>query len=318
MMHCVMLDGYTMDPGDLSWGPLEELAELTVYDRTPPEQTAERIGTAELVLTNKTVLDRAVFEACPGIRYVGVTATGYNVVDLAAAKEHGVVVTNVPAYSTEAVAQHVFALLLELTDHVGLHSDSVRAGKWQSAPDFCYWEAPMMELFGKTFGIVGYGRIGQAAARRAEAFGMEVLVSSSHQIRETEHIHAAPLERVLAESHVLSLHCPLTEERRGFIDRETIGKMRDGVLLINTARGPLIDEPALYEALCSGKVGGAALDVLTEEPPRSGSVLIGAPNCIITPHQSWLPRETRARLMDIVADSLRAFLAGKPIHVVEG
>ncbi len=315
-MNCVILDGYTLNPGDLDWSALERFGELTVYDRTPPELVAERIGEAQAAMTNKTVLDRAVLEACPNLRYISVLATGYNVVDLEAARERGIVVTNIPAYSTHAVAQHVFALLLELTNHVGLHSESVKAGNWAKAPDFCYWEKPMMELEGKTFGIVGYGRIGQAAARLALAFGMEVLVSSSHTIEAAPGLRAAGLEEVLSRADVLSLHCPLTEERRGFLNRERLAAMKRGVLIINTARGPLIDGPALYEALCSGQVGGAALDVLCEEPPRGGDLLIGAPNCIITPHLAWGPRETRARLLETAAHNLERFLAGAPVNVV--
>ena len=315
-MDCVILDGYTLNPGDLSWAPLERLGCLTIYDRTPPELTAARIGGAEAAMTNKTPIGRAVFEACPGLHYVGVLATGYNVVDLEAARDHGVTVTNIPAYSTEAVAQHVFALLLELTNRVGAHSESVRAGGWQRAEDFCYWEHPMVELAGKTLGIIGYGRIGQAVAIRAAAFGMEVLVCSSHTIREEAQIHAASLAEVYRRADILSLHCPLTEERRGMIDRRAIAEMKDGVLLINTARGPLIREEDLYEALCSGKVGGAALDVLSQEPPRNGNLLIGAPNCIITPHLAWGPRETRARLLEIAARNWAAFQAGTPVNAV--
>lgn len=314
-MKLVVLDGHTLNPGDLDWSPLEAYGNLTVYDRTGPEETAPRIGGAGIVFTNKVLLDRAVFEACPNLRYVGVTATGYNVVDLAAAREHGVVVTNVPAYSTDAVAQHTFALLLELTNHVGLHSESVKAGAWQACADFCYWQRPLSELAGKTMGIIGFGSIGRAVARIAAAFGMEVVTTSAH-VLPADGVRAVTVEELFSRSDVISLHCPLTAENRGFIDRDAIARMKDGVLLINTARGPLINGADLRDALCSGKVGGAAMDVLEQEPPRSGDPLIGAPNCIVTPHLAWASREARTRLLRQTAENLDAFLRGSPIHVV--
>lgn len=314
-MKLVILDGHTLNPGDFSWKALEAFGSLTVYDRTSAEQIIARIGDGEIVFTNKTHLSRDVFQRCPAIRYVGVLATGYNVVDMAAAKEHGVVVTNVPAYSTAAVAQHVFALLLELTNHVGYHSQSVNAGEWQRCADFCYWNKPLMELSGKTLGIIGFGNIGRTTARLAAAFDMKVLTSSSHT-QPSDGVEAVSMEELLAQSDIISLHCPLTEENRGFINRENISRMKDGVFLINTARGPLISSADLYDALISGKVGGAALDVLGEEPPSTHEPLIGAPNCIITPHLAWAPLETRQRLFDIALHNLEAFLRGTPVHVV--
>lgn len=316
-MKIVILDGYAENPGDLSWEPIACQGDFTVYDRTPPEEVISRIGQAEIVFTNKTPLPRAVFDACPSIRYVGVLATGYNVVDLSAASDHGVTVTNIPSYGTQAVAQYVFALLLELCHHVGHHSQSVHAGRWSQAQDFCYWDYPLIDLEGTTMGIVGYGRIGQAVARLARAFGMQVLAYSPRRpIPPEDGVSPADLDTLLARSDVLSLHCPLNEDSRGLICRQTLERMKRGVLLINTARGPLIVEEDLRTALESGQVGGAALDVLAEEPPRHGSPLIGAPNCIITPHIAWAARAPRVRLMEIAASNLAAWLQGRPVNVV--
>ena len=316
-MNIVILDGYAENPGDLSWDPIACQGSLTVYDRTPPEEVIPRIGEAEIVFTNKTPLTREVFEACPSIRYVGVLATGYNVVDLPAATAHGVVVTNIPSYGTQAVAQYVFALLLELCHHVGHHSQTVHAGRWETAPDFCYWDTPLIDLEGATMGIVGYGRIGQAVAARAKAFGMEVIAYSPRRsIPEADGVRPASLEQVWAQSDVISLHCPLNEDSRGLICRSTLDQMKHGVLLINTARGPLIVEEDLRSALESGQVAGAAVDVLAEEPPRHGSPLIGAPNCIITPHIAWAAKAPRVRLMEIAGRNLAAWLRGTPENVV--
>ena len=316
-MKIVILDGYAENPGDLSWDPIGTLGELTVYDRTPPDQIASRIGEAEIVFTNKTPLTAAVFEACPALRYVGVLATGYNVVDLAAATAHGVTVTNIPSYGTQAVAQYVFALLLELCHHVGYHNQTVQEGRWEQAPDFCYWDYPLIDLEGAVLGIVGYGRIGQAVATRARAFGMQVLAYSPRRpIPPEDGVRPAALEQVLETSNVISLHCPLNEESRGLICKKTLERMKPGVLLINTARGPLIVEEDLRAALESGHVGGAAVDVLAEEPPRHGSPLIGAPNCIITPHIAWAARAPRVRLMEIAGRNLAAWLRGTPENVV--
>ena len=311
-MKIVILDGHVENPGDLSWEPLAQLGEVTVYDRTAPKDVIARIGDAPIVITNKTVITREIFDACPAIRYVGVLATGYNVVDIAAAKERGIIVTNVPAYSTQAVAQFTMALLLEICHHVGRHSDSVHAGKWSACQDFAYWDYPLIELAGKTIGIIGYGRIGQATAKAAQALGMKVIAYSRHGQGEPY----VPLEELYAQADVISLHCPLTAENTGMINRETLAKMKDGVILLNTARGALINEADLREALLSGKVYAAAADVAAVEPIPADSPLLGLPNMIFTPHIAWACYETRQRLMDIAVDNVRQFLNGTPVNNV--
>ena len=311
-MKIVILDGHVENPGDLSWEPLAQLGEVTVYDRTAPKDVIARIGDAPIVITNKTVITREIFDACPAIRYVGVLATGYNVVDIAAARERGIIVTNVPAYSTQAVAQFTMALLLEICHHVGRHSDSVHAGKWSACQDFAYWDYPLIELAGKTIGIIGYGRIGQATAKAAQALGMKVIAYSRHGQGEPY----VPLEELYAQADVISLHCPLTAENTGMINRETIAKMKDGVILLNTARGALINEADLREALLSGKVYAAAADVAAVEPIPADSPLLGLPNMIFTPHIAWACYETRQRLMDIAVDNVRQFLNGTPVNNV--
>ena len=311
-MKIVILDGHVENPGDLSWEPLAQLGELTVYERTAPKDVIARIGDAPIVITNKTVITREIFDACPAIRYVGVLATGYNVVDVAAAKERGIIVTNVPAYSTQAVAQFTMALLLEICHHVGRHSDSVHAGKWSACQDFAYWDYPLIELAGKTIGIIGYGRIGQATAKAAQALGMKVIAYSRHGQGEPY----VPLEELYARADVISLHCPLTAENTGMINRETLAKMKDGVILLNTARGALINEEDLREALLSGKVYAAAADVAAVEPIPADSPLLGLPNMIFTPHIAWACYETRQRLMDIAIDNVRQFLNGTPVNNV--
>lgn len=318
MHKIVVLDGYTENPGDLSWAGLEALGELTVYDRTAPEQIIERIGDADIVFTNKTPLGKAEFEACPGICFIGVLATGYNVVDVAAAKECGIAVTNIPTYGTDAVGQFAIALLLEVCHHVGHHSEAVHAGRWQSNPDFCFWDYPLIELAGKTMGIIGYGRIGQTTGRIAQALGMRVLAYDAYQnpALQSETMRYASLEQVLSESDVISLHCPLFAETEGMINKNTIAKMKNGVIIINTSRGPLIVEQDLAEALERGKVACAAVDVVSREPILETNPLLGAKNCIITPHIAWAPKESRARLMEIAVGNLRSFLEGKPINVV--
>jgi glycerate dehydrogenase len=300
------------NPGDLSWETLAQLGEVTVYERTAPSDVIARIGDAPIVITNKTVITREIFDACPAIRYVGVLATGYNVVDVAAAKERGIIVTNVPAYSTQAVAQFTMALLLEICHHVGRHSDSVHAGKWSACQDFAYWDYPLIELAGKTIGIIGYGRIGQATAKAAQALGMKVIAYSRHGQGEPY----VPLEELYARADVISLHCPLTAENTGMINRETLAKMKDGVILLNTARGALINEADLREALLSGKVYAAAADVAAVEPIPADSPLLGLPNMIFTPHIAWACYETRQRLMDIAVDNVRQFLNGTPVNNV--
>ena len=311
-MKIVILDGHVENPGDLSWEPLARLGEVTVYERTAPSDVIARIGDAPIVITNKTVITREIFDACPAIRYVGVLATGYNVVDIAAARERGIIVTNVPAYSTQAVAQFTVALLLEICHHVGRHSDSVHAGKWSACQDFAYWDYPLIELAGKTIGIIGYGRIGQATAKAAQALGMKVIAYSRHGQGEPY----VPLEELYARADVISLHCPLTAENTGMINRETIAKMKDGVILLNTARGALINEEDLREALLSGKVYAAAADVAAVEPIPADSPLLGLPNMIFTPHIAWACYETRQRLMDIAVDNVRQFLNGTPVNNV--
>ncbi len=319
MEKIVVLDGFAENPGDLSWDGFEKFGRVTVYDRTAPEETAERIGDATCVLTNKTGLDEAVLSRCPSVKYIGVLATGFNVVDAKAAAKRGITVTNIPEYGTDTVAQYTMALLLELCHHVGAHAESVRNGDWSRCPDFCYWNYPQMELGGKVMGIIGYGRIGKKTAKLAEAFGMSVLVHSNHPAPAgelTERIREVPLDELLEKSDVISLHCPLTERTKGLICRETIAGMKDGVLLINSSRGQLIREEDLLEALISGKVGGAAADVLSMEPPEADHPLIGAPNMLITPHIAWASREARERLMKMAVENLEAFLSGTPIHVV--
>lgn len=311
-MKIVVLDGYAANPGDLSWAPLESLGELSVYDRTPADQVAARIADAELVLTNKTVLTRELIAGAKKLKYIGVLATGYNVVDVAAAAELGVVVTNIPAYSTDSVAQLVFALLLEICHNVGHHSQAVHAGRWTSNPDFCFWDAPLIELAGKTMGIVGYGQIGHRVAEIARCFGMNV-IAWTRTPRDPE---CVSLDELLARSDVISLHCPLFPETKNLINRDTIAKMKDGVILINTSRGPVVNDADLREALESGKVYAAGADVSTVEPIPADSPLLGAKNMFLTPHIAWATFEARERLMDIAVKNVEAFLSGAPVNTV--
>lgn len=317
-MKIVVLDGYTENPGDLSWAPLEELGELTVYPRTPVEEIINRIGDAEIVYTNKTQLTSDTLDACPGIRFIGVLATGYNVVDVDVARARGIPVCNVPTYGTAAVAQFTFALLLELCHHVGAHADSVRVGEWSRCEDFCYWKYPLIELKGKTMGIIGFGRIGRAVAAIAVAFGMEVLAYDSHKNPgfENDMIRYADLDLVYSQSDVISLHCPLFPETEKMINSSALGRMKKGVMLLNTSRGGLVEENSLAAALRDGTVAGVALDVVSTEPIRMDNPLLGIPNCLITPHIAWAPKESRQRLMDVAVENLRAFVAGKPHNVV--
>ncbi|MGB4231237.1 MAG: D-2-hydroxyacid dehydrogenase [bacterium] len=324
-MKIVVLDGYTLNPGDLSWEGFERFGDLTVYDRTcydgsREDLVIERAREAEVVLTNKTILSRKVIESLPQLKYIGVLATGYNVVDIEAARERGIVVTNVPTYGTEAVAQMAIALLLEMCHHVGAHSESVKKGEWASNPDWCYWKYPLIELAGKTMGIIGYGRIGQATGRIAQALGMKVLAYDKYVNKdlESDTMRYVELDELLAQADVIALHCLLSEETEGIINKDTIAKMKDGVMIVNNSRGQLMVEEDLAAALNSGKVAGAALDVVSTEPIRMDNPLLKAKNCIITPHISWAPREARQRLMDIAVENLAQFLAGKPINVVNG
>ena len=311
-MKIVVLDGYAANPGDLSWAPLEALGELTVYDRTPADQIAARIADAELVLTNKAVLSRELIAGAKKLRYIGVLATGYNVVDVAAAKELGVVVTNIPAYSTDSVAQLVFALLLEICHNVGHHSQAVHAGRWSANQDFCFWDTPLIELAGKTMGIVGYGRIGHKVAEIARCFGMNV-IAWTRTPRDPE---CVSLDELLSRSDVISLHCPLFPETKNLINRDTIAKMKDGVILINTSRGPVVNDADLRAALESGKVYAAGADVSTVEPIPADSPLLGAKNMFLTPHIAWATLEARERLMDIAVKNVEAFLNGAPVNTV--
>jgi len=316
-MKIVVLDGHTENPGDLSWDSLAALGELTVYDRTAPDQIIPRIGDAEIVYTNKTPLTAETLEVCPSIKFICVLATGYNTIDINAAKSRGIPVCNIPTYGTASVAQFVYALLLEICHHVGDHAQSVKDGEWTRSIDFCYWKSPLIELSGKTIGFIGFGRIGSAAAAIAEAFGMNVMFSDSKKLDNASYSQVE-LDELLAKSDVISLHCPLFKENTGMINKDAIAKMKDGVILINTSRGPLINEQDLADALNSGKVYAAAMDVVSTEPIHSDNPLLTAKNCLITPHIAWAAKEARERLMNIAVENLRAFLYGKPVNVVNG
>lgn len=320
-MKIVYLDAYTANPGDLSWEPLQQLGELQVYDRSTDAEVLQRIGDAELVLTNKVVFDPARFAALPKLKYVGVTATGYNIIDIDAAREHGVTVTNVPAYSTASVAQMTFALLLEMTQQVGHHNHLTSWGHWTEAPDFCFWDKPQVELEGLTIGLVGFGQIGQRVARIAAAFGMQVKVFTRTPDRcrgrlEFSQIHFTTLDDLLQGSEVVSLHCPLNDDTAELINAERLALMKPGAYLINTSRGALVDETALADALREKRLAGAGLDVLVQEPPLSDNRLLAAQNCFVTPHIAWATRASRQRLFDTLAANVKAFLYGTPQNVV--
>lgn len=320
-MKIVVLDGYTLNPGDLDWNRLNSLGQCTVYDRTPLDDNIEiirRIGDAEVVFTNKTPLNAEVFEKCQNIKFVGVLATGYNIVDVATAKEKNIPVCNIPTYGTAAVAQFAIAMLLEICHHVGHHNNAVHEGRWATNDDWCFWDYPLIELDGKTMGIIGYGRIGKATGKLAQALGMNVIAFDKHSnpAMETETLKFGDLDEVFAKSDVIALHCPLFPETEGIINKDTIAKMKDGVIILNNSRGPLIVEEDLRAALDSGKVYAAGLDVVSTEPIKPDNPLLGAKNCIITPHISWAPKESRLRLMNIAVDNLEAFLKGEPINVV--
>lgn len=320
-MKIVILDGYTENPGDLSWASLEKLGNLTVYDRTSLTDEAEildRIGDAEAVYTNKTPLSAATLKKAAGtLKFIGVLATGYNVVDTDAAKELGITVCNIPTYGTAAVGQFAIGLLLEICHHIGHHNEAVRAGRWNTCPDWCFWDYPLIELENKTMGIIGFGRIGQRTGRIAAALGMKVLAYDEHPSDSGRNIaEYADLDTLLSSSDVISLHCPLFPSTQGIINKDTIRKMKDGVIILNNSRGPLIVEQDLADALKSGKVAAAGLDVVSTEPIRADNPLLDAPNCIITPHISWTPAESRQRLMDTAVENLRSFVNGTPINVV--
>jgi glycerate dehydrogenase len=319
MARIVVLDGHTLSPGDLPWAPLERLGELEVFERTPPELVLERARGADVLVTNKTRLGAETLGALPGLRGIAVLATGFDVVDAQAARARGIPLCNVPAYSTASVAQHTLALVLELASHVGLHAAAVRAGEWARSPDFSFWKEPILELDGHTFGIVGFGAIGQRVARLAGALGMRVLATPSSRLPQApEGVTYRPLDALFGESDVLSLHCPLTPETRNLVRRERLERMRPSALLVNTARGALIDEPALALALGTGTIAGAALDVLSVEPPPPDHPLLAAPRCLITPHQAWTSRAARARLLEVTAENVAGILSGRRQNVVNG
>lgn len=316
-MKIVILEGHAVNPGDLSWDVLKQFGELTVYPRTPCEEAAKRIGDAEIVLINKTNFDAALMDACPNLKLICVLATGYNVVDFDAARERGIVVCNVPAYSTHSVAQFTFALLLELCHQVGAHSQAVHRGDWSKCPDFCFWYTQQMELVGKTIGIIGFGSIGQAVGKIAKAFGMNVL-AYSRSIREEGKAIAeyVSLDELLARADIISLHCPMTPQTDKIINTDTIAKMKDGVILLNTARGGLVDEDALALALGIGKISGFAADVVSAEPISPLNPLLTAPNTILTPHMAWAPVEARQRIINITYQSVSGFLNGQIVNAV--
>jgi glycerate dehydrogenase len=319
-MKIVILDGYTENPGDLSWEGFEQLGELRVYDRsslTDPKESVNRIGDAEAVIVNKTPLTAELIGACPSIRYIGVLATGYNVVDVNAARAKGIVVTNIPAYGTAAVGQFAIALLLEICHRIGRHDQTVHEGRWENNPDWCYWDYPLIELADKTMGVIGFGRIGQVTGGIAKALGMKVIANDSQPNERGKRIAGyVSLDELFARSDVICLHCPLFPETAGIINKVNIEKMKDGVILINNSRGPLVVEEDLADALNRGKVYAAGLDVVSTEPIRGDNPLLKAKNCIITPHISWASRESRRRLMDIAVDNLAAFVKGVAVNVV--
>ncbi|MBU3183938.1 D-2-hydroxyacid dehydrogenase [Clostridium estertheticum] len=318
-MKIVVLDGFTLNPGDLSWKEFEKLGELKVYDRTSFDEIVDRAYDCEIILTNKTPLSMDTLKKLPKIKYIGVLATGYNVVDVKAANEMGIIVTNTPAYGTNSVAQFVFALLLEICHHVGEHNEVVRKGAWANSKDFCFWNYPMIELAGKTMGIIGMGRIGVVTSSIAQAFGMNVLAynPSKKESLISDTFKYVELDQLYEGADVISLHCPLFEETKGIINKESIKKMKDGVIIINTSRGPLIVEEDLAQALNSGKVAGVGLDVMSVEPVQMDNPLMRAKNCLITPHIAWAPKESRERLMNIAVDNLAQFVKGRPINIVK-
>ena len=320
-MKIVILDGYTENPGDLSWGELEKLGEVTVYDRTSYEEApiiAERIGDAEIVIMNKTPISRATIDKCPNIKLIAVLATGYNVVDYEYAKEKGIPVVNVPTYGTQIVGQYAVGLLLEICSHYGHHDQTVKEGKWENNQDWCYWDYPMIELYGKTAGIIGLGRIGQATAKILNSMEMKVLAYDGHQTESGKALaEYVELDELLAKSDVIFLHCPLFPSTEGMINRENIAKMKDGVILINNSRGQLVVEQDLADALNSGKVYAAGLDVVSTEPIKGDNPLLKAKNCLITPHISWAAQASRQRIMDITVANVKAFLDGEAVNVVK-
>ena len=318
-MKIVVLDGYCENPGDLSWAGFEALGDFACYDRTPASEIVKRIGSADAAIINKTPISRETMDACPNLKYVGVLATGYNVVDIDAAHEKGITVTNIPTYGTDSVAQFAFAMLLEICHHVAHHSQAVHEGRWEKNPDWCFWDFPLVELAGKTMGIIGFGRIGQTTGRIAKAMGMTVLASGSRPTDAGREIaEYVDRDTLFRRSDVVVLHCPLFPETAGMINRESIAKMKPGVILINNSRGGLIVEQDLADALNSGRVYAAGLDVVSTEPIRADNPLLGAKNCFITPHISWAPKEARQRILDCTVQNIRSFMEGDPVNVVNG
>ena len=317
-MKIVILDGHTLNPGDLSWDGLKQFGEVTLYDRTPVDQVVERSKGADAIFTNKTPVSAAAINSLPGLKYIGVTATGYNIVDTQMAREKGITVSNVPGYGTPSVVQLTFGLLLELCLHVQRHSDAVASGRWATSADFCFWDYPLVELSGKTMGIIGFGDIGKQVADVATAFGMKVIGTSRNRTDQSHRSNFkwAEIPELLEQSDVVSIHCPLTPETQGLINKESLQKMKSSAFLLNTSRGPVIIEEDLAEALNSGKIAGAGLDVLAVERPAKHNPLIGAKNCIITPHIAWATKEARSRLMEITVNNLSAYKNGNPVNVV--
>lgn len=316
-MKIVNLEGYTTNPGDLSWERFNKYGDFTVYDRTKPDEIIERAKDADILFINKCIITAEMLDKMPKLKYVGLESTGFNVIDCKAARERGITVSNIPAYSTNAVAQLVFSFILQFTNKVGLHSDAVYNNEWCECPDFCFWKAPLSELDGKTIGIIGFGSIGQRVSRIAIAFGMNVLVNTPHpKPGEFKEINFVSLNELLAESDVVTCHCPLTPKTENLINADALSKMKKSAILINTSRGPVVDDVALADALNSGAIQGAGLDVLRVEPPSKDNPLLKAKNCYITPHIAWAGYETRARLLNILEDNLKAFLDGHPQNVV--
>ena len=314
-MKITVLDGYTENPGDLSWDWLKDCGDCTIYDRTPPELIAERCAGCDIIITNKTPLRRPLLETLPNLKYVGLLSTGFNIVDWEYCKEKGIPVCNIPSYSTNAVAQLVFALILEHTNAVALHSQSVHSGEWSACKDFCYWKTSLSELDGKTIGIIGFGKIGKAVAKIALAFGMKVVASTNHPA-PFEGVEFCEKDELLSRTDFVSVHCPLTPLTEGMVNADFLSKMKPNAIFINTSRGQVVDEDALADALKNGKIAGAGLDVLSVEPPKSDNPLFGLKNCFITPHIAWAGFETRERLMKICRENVEAFLSGKPINIV--
>lgn len=317
-MKIVVLDGYTLNPGDLTWDKLKQLGEVILYDRTPPDKVLERASGAEVILTNKTPVSKEVIRQLPDLKYIGVLATGYNIIDIDAARQQEIIVSNAPGYSTDSVVQMTFALLLELTLRVQRHSDSVFTGKWAGSSDFCYWDFPLVELAGKTFGIIGFGHIGQKVADVASAFGMKIIANSRTQTNQSHRINFkwVSVPELMAEADVISIHCPLFPETKGMINKDSLKRMKRSAYLLNTSRGPIVVDQDLADALNNDMIAGAGIDVLSTEPPQKDNPLFNAKNCLITPHISWATFEARTRLMDIVVNNLSAYISGNPVNVV--